>query len=74
MYSNRQRACRKASAVLRPCGNALPELLGKPNDDALGTADVTEPVHVLVLSDFTDEFSAMDTQAREGSVLDVEMD
>lgn len=70
MHSNRQLACRKASAVLRKFGNALPELLGKPNDDALGAADETEPVHVLVLSDFADEFSAMSTQARE-DVIDI---
>src|SRR5262245_25421057 len=48
-----------------PYGNALPELLGKRNDDALRAADVTEPVQVLILSDFAYELSAMGAQARE---------
>lgn len=40
------------------CAHArtLPELFGKPDDDALRAADVTETVHVLILSDFADEF------------------
>jgi len=43
----------------------LPELLGKRNDDALRAADVTEPIHVLILGDFTYELSAIGAQARE---------
>jgi hypothetical protein len=42
-------AARQVLFYLRPCGDALPELLGKPDDNALGAADETEPVHVLVL-------------------------
>jgi len=34
----------KGQATLCHGRNALRELLGKPNDDALGTADVTEPI------------------------------
>jgi hypothetical protein len=55
MYSNRKLAY----------GNALLELLGKRNDDALRAADVTEPVHVLILGYFAYELSAMGAQARE---------
>jgi len=51
-------------------GNALPGAARRAQYDALGTADETEPVHVLVLSDFADEFSAMGTQARE-DVIDI---
>src|SRR5262249_53740234 len=40
-------AARQVPFYLRSYGNALPELLGKRNDDALRAADVTEPVHVL---------------------------
>src|SRR5262249_19028049 len=57
-------------AVPAPYWNALPELLGKPNDDAPGVADVTEPVRVLVLRYFTYKRSAMGTQASE-HILDV---
>src|SRR5262245_28534489 len=61
---------------LRPYGNALPELLGERNDDALRAADVTEPVHVLILGDFAYELSAMGAQAREDilNVVDGEHD
>src|SRR5437867_3817063 len=60
-----------ASAVLRrPCGNALPELLGKRDDDALGAADVDEPIRVLVLHYFADQFGAVGEQARD-DVVDV---
>ena len=48
-----------------PWGNALSELLGKRDDDALRAADVTEPVHVLILGYFAYELSAMGAQARE---------
>src|SRR5262245_9171502 len=60
-------AQRSASATAR---GALPEPLGKCDHNALRAADVTEPVHVLVLSDFADELCAMGAQARE-YVLDV---
>src|SRR5262249_45901104 len=55
---------------------ALPELLGKRNDNALRAADVAEPVHVLKLSDFAYELSAMGAQAREDilNVVDGEHD
>jgi hypothetical protein len=37
-------------------------------DDALGPADVAEPIHVLVLDDFADELRAELTQPSEGLV------
>ena len=53
------------------CGrNALSELLGQPDDDALRAADETEPVHVLVLGDVAYELSVIVAQARV-DVLDV---
>jgi hypothetical protein len=48
-----------------PMRYVLAELLGKRDDDVLRAADVTEPVHVLVLSNFADDLSAMGKQARE---------
>src|SRR4030095_4512156 len=63
-------AARRVQFSLRPCRNALSELLGKRDDDALRAADVTEPVPVLVLGDFAYELRAMGAQARE-DVLDV---
>src|SRR5262249_15300153 len=69
-------AARQVPFYLRPYGNALPELFGKRNDDALRAADVTEPVHVLILDDFTYELSTMGAQAREDilNVVDGEHD
>lgn len=46
------------------------ELLGQSDDDALGSADVAEPVAVLVLCQLADEFGAVSAQAGKG-VLDV---
>src|SRR5262245_22443366 len=63
-------AVRQVRFYLRPDGNALPDLLCKRDDEALRPADVTEPVHVLVLGDFAYELSAMGAQALE-DVLDV---
>ena len=54
----RQQACRKASALLRLYGNALPELLGEPDEKSFGSADVAEPIRVLVLNHFADELRA----------------
>src|SRR5215831_20686468 len=69
-------AARQVPFYLRPYGNALPELLGKRNDDALRAADVTEPIHVLILGDFTYVLSAIGAQAREDvlNVVDGEHD
>src|SRR5262249_8886907 len=50
---------------LRPYRDALPEPLGKRNDDSLRAADVTEPVHVLILDYFAYDLSAMGAQARQ---------
>src|SRR5262245_9486514 len=69
-------AARQVQFSLRPCRNASSELLGKRDDDALRAADVTEPVHVLVLGDFAYELRAMGAQAREDvlNVIDGEHD
>src|SRR5215831_12818871 len=69
-------AARQVPFYLRPYGNALPEVFGKRNDDALRAADVTEPVHVLILGYFAHELSAMGTQARDHivNVVDGEHD
>src|SRR3954468_6666073 len=52
----------------RPWYHALPELLGKPDNDALGAADVAEPIRVLVLHHFADQYGAVGAQAREDVV------
>lgn len=50
---------------VRPCAagacaeSGASQLLGKPDDDALGAANVAEAVDVLVLGDFPDQFGAM---------------
>jgi hypothetical protein len=56
------------SRVLRR-RNVSAELLGQRNDDALGAADVAEPIAVLVLVQLADEFGAMGVQAGK-DVLD----
>src|SRR5687768_9486556 len=43
--------------------HALTELLGKPDNDALGAADVTEPIRVVVLHHFADQVGAVGAQA-----------
>ena len=48
---------------------ASAELLGERDDDALGAADVTEPILVLVLRQLANEFGAMGAQAGK-DVLD----
>src|SRR5206468_11453644 len=56
--------------------NASGEFLGQPNDNALGAADIGEPIRVLVLHHFADQFGAMGKQARDDvvDVIDVEHD
>src|SRR5262245_34287438 len=46
------------------------ELFGQRDDDALGAADVTEPIAVLVLRHLANEFGAVGPKARD-DVLDV---
>src|SRR4051812_2540225 len=48
--------------------HALPALLGKPDDEALGAADVGQPIRVLVLHHFADQFGAVGAQARDDVV------
>ena len=56
LYPNRPSACRKWK--LRPCGDALPELLGEPDEKSFRAADVAEPIRLLVLNHFADELRA----------------
>ena len=44
-------------------------LLGQSDDDALGAADVGEPIRVLVLHHFADQFGAVGKQTRDDIVL-----
>jgi hypothetical protein len=50
------------------------DLLGQSDDDALGAADVTEPIAVLVLLQLANEFGAVGVQAGKDvlNVLDGE--
>jgi hypothetical protein len=47
-----------------------------PDNDALGAADVAEPIRVLVLHHFADQFGALGAQARDDvvNVIDGEHD
>ena len=42
----------------RPWYHALPELLGEPDEQSFGSADVAEPIRVLVLHHFANELRA----------------
>jgi hypothetical protein len=46
----------------------LPQLLGQPDEDALGAADVAPAVEVLVLDDLPDQLGAMGAQPPEDVV------
>ena len=48
----------KASAFVHLSGNALPELLGKPDEKSFGAADVAEPIRVFLPDHFADELRA----------------
>ena len=43
----------------------LPELLGQPDENALGATDVAEPIHVFVLDYFVDELRAVSAEPGE---------
>jgi hypothetical protein len=58
-------ACSKARALLRLYGNALPELLGEPNEQPFGSTDVAEPIRGLVLNHFADKLRAARTEPDE---------
>src|SRR5207244_11185016 len=49
-------------------GNGSEEFPGQPNDNALGAPDVGEPIRVLVLHRFADQFGAVGKQARDDDV------
>jgi hypothetical protein len=80
--STRSQVSARISSVRAPVGsettmysrvlrrrNVSAELLGQRNDDALGAADVAEPIAVLVLVQLADEFGAIGVQAGK-DVLD----
>ena len=48
----------QGKCFLRLSGNALPELLGEPDEKSFGAADVAEPIRVFVLDHFADELRA----------------
>src|SRR3712207_157741 len=48
--------------------HALAELLGKPDNDALRAADVAEPIRVLVLHHFAEQFGAVGARSEERRV------
>ena len=41
-----------------PIPDALPELLGKPDEEPFGATDVAEPIRLFILNDFAGEFRA----------------
>src|SRR6266849_3461055 len=41
------------------------DLLGEPDENALGASDVAEPIHVFVLDDFVDELRAVSAEPGE---------
>src|SRR5437762_917862 len=47
-----------AARQLRLSGVTGPELLGEPDEKSFGTADVAEPIRLLVLNHFADELRA----------------
>ena len=47
--------CRTADVLQRLYGNVFPELLREPDEKSFGSADVAEPIRVLVLNHFADE-------------------
>src|SRR6266480_1253187 len=56
----------QASPRLRQCWGMTPErvlasadLLGQPDENALGASDVAEPIHVFVIDIFVDELRAV---------------
>src|SRR5262245_2501096 len=51
-------------------GSLLPELLGEPQEDPFGTADVAEPIRVLILDHFADDRRAAFAEPGE-RVVDV---
>jgi hypothetical protein len=46
---------------------AIPQLIGHPEEETFGAADVAEPVHIFVLHYFADELRA--TRAESGERL-----
>src|SRR5689334_15044917 len=56
-----------AQALLRLYGNALGELLGEPDEQTFGSADVAEPIRVFVLHHVADELRA--ARAEPGECL-----
>src|SRR5215211_7574115 len=74
--TNNARASRPTAPTSRKGGAPPPpgahsaELLGQPDDDALGATHEAEPVDVLVLRDLAHEFGTVAAQASD-DVVDV---
>ena len=47
---------------------ALADLLGEPDENALGASDVAKPIHVFVLDDFVDELRAVLSEPGKGFI------
>jgi hypothetical protein len=64
-----------AEAKVRPF-DPLADLLGEPDEDPLGASDVTEPIVILVLHQFTDQLGSVRAEPGERvvDVLDREHD
>src|SRR5438128_8966105 len=73
VYASERWVAPRVALATRP---ALPELLGQPDNEALGAADVGEPIRLVVLHHFADQFAAVGAQARDDLVhtLDGEHD
>src|SRR4051812_29741676 len=66
--SFRSRATTGSNVVLQiRCEDALPELLGEPDENPFGAADVAEPIRLFVLNHFANELRA--TRAEPGKRL-----
>src|ERR1700730_7308112 len=66
------RRCRRGVSTARshrcPRVWALADLLGEPDENALGASDVAEPIHVFVLDDFVDELRAVLAEPGQGFI------
>src|SRR3712207_1775849 len=58
-------ALRRAKGPLCRDGAAFCELFSEPDEKSFGSADVAEPIRVLVLNHFTDELRAVLTEPDE---------
>src|SRR5438132_987196 len=76
MLAGMSAVCEWMMEAIAAIPQRLSELLGQPKEDALGAADVAEPVDVFILGDFVNELGAMGAQTPEDviEVIDQEHD